>query len=239
MIAIVKGTPTQMAPPIIEAKAESRFPSDQYSRPDMAVTPGAPRVPFGRRPRMNDQRGCRRGRFVCLWVLQICPNQPRQGEPVMVKKWLTVLVGAAAKPSSDDRVRFAVESRAVQAGPDQLSFDVAFTEGPPSVPGSAGMFAASCSETAKLYVLVAAEPTVPDRTAGPASVPAKAKIPAPELCALGTMTVELLVRASAGPVIASARAIAPMIFFIMPTSFCGFPIGRTTATIRRSGLSRI
>ena len=43
-IAIVRGTPMQIAPPIIDTKADSRLPSGQYSRPDMPLLHEPPRV---------------------------------------------------------------------------------------------------------------------------------------------------------------------------------------------------
>jgi hypothetical protein len=68
-----------MAPPIIDAKAESRFPSGQNSRPDMAVTPQAP-TGFARRPRMNDQTRVLSGSFRNFTgIANMGPNQRRSG----------------------------------------------------------------------------------------------------------------------------------------------------------------
>ena len=44
MINRANGTLTPMAPPIIDAKAESRFPSKRNSRPDMPLLHEPPRV---------------------------------------------------------------------------------------------------------------------------------------------------------------------------------------------------
>ena len=70
MMTSANGTPIQMELPIIDAKPESKFPSERNSRPYMPLLHEPPRV-IARCPGMNDvKRRCRDQRVTVL-VLQV------------------------------------------------------------------------------------------------------------------------------------------------------------------------
>jgi hypothetical protein len=68
MMTSANGTPIQRELAIIDAKPESRFPSERNSRPDMPLLHEPPRV-IARCPGMNDlKRWCRDQRVTVLMV---------------------------------------------------------------------------------------------------------------------------------------------------------------------------